>query len=1139
MKQQLIYSCLTFFIIALTNGSISGQIQNNDPTLVPKFTYESPEVAGFKRYGDIPVSLYTGLPEIIIPLYTVKTKSNEVSINLSYNAGGITIDQEATCVGLGWNLFAGGSISVSQVASRDQPGLVEPWSDWESAINYSFRNSYPESFYGSSGEDGLTGWGCGVDKVNSQTNARVVLLATRNGQGEQDVYNVSLPNRSFKFSIDPSNGDPFFIGDKNKCKIEIFQIYSFKITDEEGIQYIFGVFETPEIGLPPNCWYLTQIIDYYGNEINFEYQNFGSIHKLLQRHERIAFKHPYNPQNITFSTDINLSNYYLSAIRTNIEEVKFLYSGNRLDLEGGGVRQLDSITVTDLILQNVTQRFAFDYGYFSACNVGGNFITDTEYAPLEPSDAMKLRLKLERVTLVNPKDNSDFQSYEFNYHEENTLPLKTSFAKDFWGFYNGQENGSQLYGNINHTLIPNPRVLAYMQEDYADFVAEQPDFQFDECANRFSHSEYIKTGTIETITYPTGGKTKFEFEPHQFYNTKFISAEDFNTFDKIIGPIAGVSDLNDPYGYSNVSEPFVLEDSTTVRFTGGVNTSSFPGYDLSGCTIGIVSTSNGFNLIYDFADLDPIDETLTLAPGNYLLLCGAPPEIPFNNYIAIVNANLNSDYYDINAINSVLDKPFIGGGLRIKKITNYNNTDEIVSTWEYAYEKDGLSSGRLISKMGNLTKEFVRIGYVGTPPPPPDPPLTPTWFRQDTITTIYADRILPVYYSSGSSNVVYDRVLVKQTNGNSYNGMEVTDFTNDSPDYFHDFGIYVDGVNGQIKQKILLNEDNDTVKVVKYHYEQNHFSKELLNLHVTDKYYGPTNHCDPLQQFVNPLAYEGRFHLFTYAIPNYINQLVKTETYDYYNNGTVSSIVENSYDDFNFQLDTLSFYTEKGLRRTTYQYPHDDPTYFSHARMLEDNVINPVIIQKEYLDDNLLKTTENHYWFYNDYSTVALHDIKTGFENNLLKTEIVFNNYALNGNVLDLQKPDDVLYAYLWSYGEKFPVIYATNVDYVTLNSAVTGIMQTYFGSQSIHTFIAGLSDMTLVSAQNSWKLFNEKLRNESSLAKALITTYTYSPLIGMTSQTDPNGNSTYYEYDPTGRLVIIRDNTRHILKQITYNYAQ
>jgi hypothetical protein len=54
---------------------------------------------------------------------------------------------------------------------------------------------------------------------------------------------------------------------------------------------------------------------------------------------------------------------------------------------------------------------------------------------------------------------------------------------------------------------------------------------------------------------------------------------------------------------------------------------------------------------------------------------------------------------------------------------------------------------------------------------------------------------------------------------------------------------------------------------------------------------------------------------------------------------------------------------------------------------------------------------------------------------------------------------------------------------------------------------------------------------------KALMTTYTYRPLIGISSVCDPNNRISYYEYDGFNRLVIIRDQYKKILKKICYKY--
>ena len=70
-------------------------------------------------------------------------------------------------------------------------------------------------------------------------------------------------------------------------------------------------------------------------------------------------------------------------------------------------------------------------------------------------------------------------------------------------------------------------------------------------------------------------------------------------------------------------------------------------------------------------------------------------------------------------------------------------------------------------------------------------------------------------------------------------------------------------------------------------------------------------------------------------------------------------------------------------------------------------------------------------------------------------------------------------------------------------------------------------SDLSLVNS----------LRSNAGLAHAAVSTYTYQPLVGMLTATDPAGIQTSYEYDALGRLIRIRDGDGHIVEEYEYHY--
>jgi YD repeat-containing protein len=80
-----------------------------------------------------------------------------------------------------------------------------------------------------------------------------------------------------------------------------------------------------------------------------------------------------------------------------------------------------------------------------------------------------------------------------------------------------------------------------------------------------------------------------------------------------------------------------------------------------------------------------------------------------------------------------------------------------------------------------------------------------------------------------------------------------------------------------------------------------------------------------------------------------------------------------------------------------------------------------------------------------------------------------------------------------------------------------------------------------LFSEEENKKLsqHSQSYRVKLKQSEALITACTYDPLIRKSFQTDPNGITTYYEYDDFGRLKLVRDHNNNIIQRYDYNYAQ
>ncbi|MEN0056669.1 MAG: RHS repeat domain-containing protein, partial [Mucilaginibacter sp.] len=151
---------------------------------------------------------------------------------------------------------------------------------------------------------------------------------------------------------------------------------------------------------------------------------------------------------------------------------------------------------------------------------------------------------------------------------------------------------------------------------------------------------------------------------------------------------------------------------------------------------------------------------------------------------------------------------------------------------------------------------------------------------------------------------------------------------------------------------------------------------------------------------------------------------------------------------------------------------------------------------------------------------VALTSENTAIIDTNYKPAAYFEYDETSGVLLSRHLADSPPEAYFWGYNNQYPIAKVVGADYNTAKQYV---------------------DINLLNnpntTQTQLQIELNKLRTADGLKNALVTTYTYLPLIGMSSTTDPKGETTSYEYDEFQRLINIRDKDGHITKHMDYHY--
>ncbi len=1171
------------FLFCSTLSLLCQDLYNGTKT-VPELTTPNSDTYSLGRYGEIPMNPYTGIANITVPLQTLDFNGLPIPLNLTYNTSTPKVDQEASWVGLGWTLSCEPIITrqIKGNSDIDQSGIMTggPFR------GYIYTNTILPEYGG---------------PVPNELNEALELYSYKytgslGWDTEPDIFTANIFGEtvSFIFMQKPLNNNQIgikLINGSKRYKVTYNETnQTFTLINENGFQFFFTEKEysivageeangyTGRESSPKSItgWKLSKIVAPNGKVLTYTYEYLVTQSQPKKNNSQYVSNTPTLggrlPQ-VLYKTEFNKSSYllgyvsyFLKKISSDQFSVNFL-SSERIDMSALGDNTHEVTNLTNIIgfskakpakLDNVIisdyntsviKNYNFKYSYFN-----NNQIEKQTKAELK----RLLRLKLDQIDL----NNTSFR--QFSYINSNELPNKTLRYDDFWGYYNGPAGHSlKIYPSLKSTVnIGGKAITLSVDGD-----------------NRFPNFQYAKAGLLEKVTYPTGGYTILQYEPNSISVDKEKIAEFTPLGYGVAKEITITSQSIDDRSESSVFE--ILEDSpinTVIKIEFGTNGDYILANQYSHIKYNVEEKDKGsiaYQLINTITNT-VIDQAYFTQDGNI----GSNPLAPTSSTnwnILTRTLKLPKGKYKINArglkhISNFFDKNDgapdghkdygkqynymvrasikisnlsfasqynieIGGG-RIKTISNYDKNNTLLTQKSYKYvslSKNALgdiSSGVMINQL--IFSDFKSIAYEQGPS---GDQLTPS--SAETL-TVYSDNLS----ESESSHIGYSRVeemSIDKTNSVN-NGMVVSEFIN-SPNVHAELIIsgntlfypvtsaitgrdntalipvqsYSD-INGKLKKETFFNDKNNMIRESIYNYNYESIGSHNIS-HTNSIATGVKQYIVKNFEVIGGSSVSSRVRIYIMQIYKIIsdNILLASKTdIDYLNGTPISRTTFYQYNN-HYQPILIKELNSKGIEKEeSSKYVVDFNSSSPYKEMFARNILSPIIEKQEKQNNKESIVRTNYGMFNNLYLPTSTQTSLDGVNN--LRTDITYNQYDFFGNLTQYTTKEGLSTIYLWSHSGQYPIAEIKNATYNEVNNIIN---------------INNLSNK-LFPEDNDYKAIRAL---ESSLKDALITTYTYKPLVGMTSMTDPRGVVTTYEYDAFGRLAKVKDANGKVINSYDYHY--
>ncbi len=1090
-------------------------------------TPPSPEAAAMMRSINIPVSHYTGTASINIPLYTISAGGVQVPVSLGYQASGIKVKDMETWVGLGWRLSTGGRISrMVRGAQADEEG-------------YSKVSGTPDGI----DANNLSSWN--TDKIDERNDAEF--------DSEPDLFFFEIPGKSGQFVAD-YNGDVHLIpyqGIQVKWNRTPYSS-TFTVTDESGNRYYFNEVETTvsedlddkeDVKDWITSWNLSRIVTSQNDTIRYYYTSNASIVDVNTSHTIINSASwdvgtGWSIETVEEKTNSRrVTNYprYLQRIEWNGGKLEFVAEENT-DNKPPRLTEVKLYAGDRHLKSTVLSYGTFDNG----------------------------STKLSSIDEKNGETTEHVCHFEYNtaYH----LPSRYSLDYDHWGYFNG--TGSSQGG-----YIPTYEIHGHVVEG----------------ADRSPKFPQTAADMLTDIVYKGGGRKKFEYEAN-------VAADGYFGEKTIIGGGVRIKRIIEALdGRENVTEYRYVKstgESSGEIFKGTIlYTSTDFKEQTVGRPVGYAVYENSQNLIFDFNGVPVVySEVKEIKPnGSYTI----------NRYTSFSNGQRDSSavLYFPNSYGPGAPKTFdFGDGVLFPKSSrmwrrgllleqqHYTSDDVLVYSQSNRYKLTAPAKSKVLGYVG-LTSNY------GSMVRPETHHVLGVyeWMSQP----VYLDSTIVSkgpYTLPALTAVAYDTTYM--TSKTSVQRDAEDNLFTSEMSYPFDYGAQSGFATPmQSALTIMQRRNMRAVPIETISYKNGKITGAELTLFRMSDLPDSTVLVDrklalKLSKPIDPVAFtessiDASGH-FTYD--SRYEETMIFDKYDNWGNPTCTHAPYGSYQAVIYGYDhSLPIARVKNARGGG---PEDYITSQSYSftgsasgiqRTFVSNMDQTLRLEIDMSADSLI-TVESDCTM-----SLVVHNATTDqtatYSPQLLSSSGSASDFSLRFDVpitsgnytmtLNVQMPQIVwhltgryelftLHSNDIRDKEVFHTSFEEGDEGIETATAKTGsrvLSGTY--SINLRNFIPGSYLLSYWESSDngaSWQRVQQMLEvTEASTSYELsaagkiidelriqptgseMTTYTHLPGVGMTSQTDPNGYTTYYEYDALGRLSAIRDNERRLLKSYQY----